>query len=318
LRSNQLKIVFMKNSDHQALHQALNKEELPPNWPLSEQAVRLLIPQFLLEKLKVHPLTQGLYPIAIGKYLNAKSHQMSRSEHHNYLLLYCINGSGQVQINKQLFTIKAGDIVLFPKGVEHSYQADKLQPWSIYWVHFDGQLAGDFAERLLMKMPKGIGHVGQLAGISSQFEQIMALSGRGYTATNVIHAVHVLQHMLSSLALQLRLSPSSEPDKLSIESIEAYMLENLDKDLTLEQLAHYCQLSKYHFSKKFKALTDHSPVQHFIHLKIENACFQLDRSSATIKSIAESLGYNDPYYFSRLFKKIIGLSPAQYRQSKHR
>ena len=51
-------------------------------------------------------------------------------------------------------------------------------------------------------------------------------------------------------------------------------------------------------------------------MKIQRACLQLDNSNETIKQIAENLGYGDPYYFSRLFKKMIGMSPKQYRDSR--
>ena len=91
------------------------------------------------------------------------------------------------------------------------------------------------------------------------------------------------------------------------------MRENLHQDLNLDTLAHYSQLSKFHFAKKFKELTDTSPIQYFINMKIQQACFQLDNTQETIKQIAASLGYHDPYYFSRLFKKMVGMSPKQYR-----
>ena len=52
-------------------------------------------------------------------------------------------------------------------------------------------------------------------------------------------------------------------------------------------------------------------------MKIQRACFELDNTRKTIKQIGETLGYNDPYYFSRIFKKMVGMSPKQYRDSGH-
>ncbi|HET8705548.1 MAG TPA: helix-turn-helix transcriptional regulator, partial [Pseudomonadales bacterium] len=75
-------------------------------------------------------------------------------------------------------------------------------------------------------------------------------------------------------------------------------------------------LSKFHFSKKYKALTGHSPIQHFIHLKMEQACYLLDISDQAVSLISQQLGYDDPHYFSRLFKKVIGVNPSQYRDAK--
>lgn len=187
----------------------------------------------------------------------------------------------------------------------------------VYWVEFSGDNAPLFSERLTMKMDDGYAHVGSFTNIFDDFDGLLALGQRGYTATNVIHAVHVLQQALSFLALQLRVSVFNNSSKFDLDAVETMMRNNLHQELSLDTLAHYAQLSKFHFAKKFKELTDSSPIQHFINMKIQKACVELDNSNATIKDIAESLGYGDPYYFSRLFKKIVGLSPKQYRASRY-
>jgi AraC-like DNA-binding protein len=184
-------------------------------------------------------------------------------------------------------------------------------------LNFKGDLANNFTERLLMKMDDGLAHVGNIDNVIQDFDNLLALGSRGYTATNVIHAVHVLQQTLSFLALQIRLTDFNNSSKFDINAVERLMRSNLHQELSLDTLAHYSQLSKFHFSKKFKELTDTSPIQHFINMKIQRACFELDNSSRTIKEISENLGYADPYYFSRLFKKSVGMSPKQYRDSGH-
>jgi AraC-like DNA-binding protein len=73
-------------------------------------------------------------------------------------------------------------------------------------------------------------------------------------------------------------------------------------------------LSRFHFIKKYKALTGTTPINHFIHLKIERACHLLDVTSKGVNEVAWALGYEDAYYFSRIFKKTMGISPSQYRR----
>lgn len=163
-------------------------------------------------------------------------------------------------------------------------------------------------------MKNGLENVGILNEIIKDLDTLLALGHRGYTATNVIHGVHLLQQVLSSLALQLRLTAFNQHSRFDLEAIETLMRDNIHHELNLDTLAHYCQLSKFHFAKKFKELTDTSPIQYFINMKIQKACYQLDNSDNTVKQIAESLGYSDPYYFSRLFKKVVGVSPKHYRK----
>ncbi|GLX79874.1 MmsAB operon regulatory protein [Thalassotalea insulae] len=280
-----------------------------------KQDIRLIIPLFLLRKLKEHTLTSGLYPISLGKYSQSGNYQISQQPDEQYSLIYCQFGQGNLHYKNKVRTINRGDLVLIPPHQMFSYQGKSKH--GVYWINFTGKLADDFAERLLMKMDDGLAHVGIQSNIIADFDYLLNLGSRGYTATNVIHAVHLLQQALSFLALQLRTSAFNKATNFDLEAIENLMRNNLHQELNLDVLAHYSQLSKFHFAKKFKELTDTSPIQHFINLKIQQACFQLDNSEQTIKSIAETLGYNDPYYFSRLFKKIVGMSPKQYRDSRH-
>jgi len=288
--------------------------------PISD--IRLTIPVFLLKKLKLHPLTLGLYPVSLGKSSQYKQDKIKQSTNKQHCLIYCHSGNGTLDYKDRIRDINRGDLVIISPDNDYKFQtvfnAHSHNTNAIYWINFEGTLANDFAERLLMKMDDGLAHVGIITSVLADFDSILALGRRGYTATNVIHAVHVLQQTLSNLALQLRLSSFNNSSKFNIEAVESLMRNNLHQELSLETLAHYSQLSTFHFARKFKELTDTSPIQHFISMKIQRACAQLDNSNETVKQIAESLGYNDPYYFSRLFKKMIGMSPKQYRASAHK
>ncbi|WP_206483960.1 AraC family transcriptional regulator [Thalassotalea sp. G2M2-11] len=296
-------------------HSYLNYSMNENNQLADEQDIRLVIPLFLLRKLKEHALTSGLYPISLGQYSRNNNYQISQRSNEQYCLIYCQVGQGKLHYKNKSRMVHRGDLVLIPPHQQFNYQGHNNN--GVYWINFTGKLADDFAERLLMKMDDGLAHVGIQSNIIADFDYLLDLGSRGYTATNVIHAVHLLQQALSFLALQLRASAFNKASNFDLEAIENLMRNNLHQELNLDVLAHYSQLSKFHFAKKFKDLTDTSPIQHFINLKIQHACFQLDNSEDTIKSIAESIGYNDPYYFSRLFKKVVGMSPKQYRDSRH-
>ena len=287
--------------------------------------IRLIIPVFLLNKLKVHPLTMGSYPITLGKFQN-KSYQINQKNTKSHWLLYSLTNGGILEYRQKTKVLKRGDLVIISPNESFKYKHNVLVSDShsvitnntMFWINFDGNLADSFAERLLMKMEDGVANVGVLSNITNDFDELLALGNRGYTATNVIHAVHLFQQTLSFLALQLRLVLfNNNSSTFNVNTVETLMQNNLHQELSLDALAHHCQLSKFHFSKKFKELTDTSPIQHFINMKIQKACFQLDNTEKTIKTIGEELGYNDPYYFSRLFKKVIGMSPKQYRESNH-
>ena len=94
------------------------------------------------------------------------------------------------------------------------------------------------------------------------------------------------------------------------------MKNNIDKRLTLNDLTIYNNLSKTQLIDILKEKTGYSPIDYFLRLKIQKACFNLDFTEMTISEIAEKIGYSDQYYFSRLFKKIMGMAPSDYRRVK--
>jgi transcriptional regulator GlxA family with amidase domain len=96
------------------------------------------------------------------------------------------------------------------------------------------------------------------------------------------------------------------------ETLE-YMHERISESVRLEDLARNAGLSTSHFSEMFRDETGQSPMAYFTHLRIRQACRLLDLTPKRIKTIAAETGYNDPYYFSRAFKKVMGLSPGKYR-----
>ena len=93
------------------------------------------------------------------------------------------------------------------------------------------------------------------------------------------------------------------------------MERHLNMPLSIEKLAAHSGLSVPYYSKLFRKQTNQSPMAYFIQLKIRRACELLDQTGSTVREIAAELGYDDPYYFSRIFKKVQGCSPAAYRNA---
>ncbi len=141
----------------------------------------------------------------------------------------------------------------------------------------------------------------------------------GYATSTLIYAAQSVQHILSLLLFRnrsLSIDSSRKNRRFAINATTEYMLHNVDQPLQLDEIAAQAGLSVSHFSELFRTQTGQSPIAYFIHLKIRHACRLLDLSQKTVKSIAFETGYRDPYYFSRVFKKVMGVSPGQYREIK--
>jgi AraC-like DNA-binding protein len=284
--------------------------QITSNWPLPAKGIRFLVPQFLQNWLQQSPLTLDLYPIALGYYPVAINHVMNRSSHDNHLLMYCTHGKGWVTAAGQSFQVTAGDVFCLPRGVAHSYGADNSDPWTIYWVHYNGALSHDYNQ--FLAGDSTVVQVGIQPRLRADFEALFSLRKAGYSSVEFVHGGCQLKQMLSYVAVLARRNLSNQ-GRFNLDDIEELMALHIHSSLDLASLAAQAQLSKYHFSRKFKQLTGHSPIQHFLHLKIQHACLLLDTSDNSIKQIAGEVGYSDAYYFSRLFKQVMGVSPSGYR-----
>jgi len=288
----------------------------PSQWPLPQNGIRFLTPAFMLNKLARHPLTRECYPTAMGFYPGADLHRMQRQRHDDNLLIYCVEGRGRASTENWRGLIGPGQVLLLPQGVAHQYEADADEPWTIYWVHFQGTSTAVFNQYLGDR--EGVPPVTQ-AGISPQlvahFRGLLAVHRTGYNTRAFINAANQLRHLLTHIALEMRQAKASNQDSFNLEAVQSVMLEHIGQPLDLDTLAAVANLSKYHFCTKYKALTGYSPIKHFLNMKMEHACHLLDSSQLSVKGVAAALGYDDQLYFSRQFSKTVGLSPRAYRRS---
>ena len=100
-----------------------------------------------------------------------------------------------------------------------------------------------------------------------------------------------------------------------VESAQKYIDDNFSKDISLDDISRMMNLSPYYFSKLFKEKTGENYVEYLTRIRIERAKEMLKSPDKTMKEICSEVGYSDPNYFSRIFKKVVGLPPTEYRET---
>lgn len=100
----------------------------------------------------------------------------------------------------------------------------------------------------------------------------------------------------------------------ALQEIATYIQNNIKTKITIDDLAHAANLHPNYLIRLFKRNYGMSPIHYINALKINLAKDELNYTDHAIGHIADSLGFNDIYYFSRLFKKLTGMSPKQYRK----
>jgi len=100
-----------------------------------------------------------------------------------------------------------------------------------------------------------------------------------------------------------------------IELAKEYIAEHAKSDLTLEKISEELSISQTHFSRIFKAHVGVSFVDYLTQVRIENAKELIKTSGMSFKQICFEVGFNDPNYFSKVFKKVVGITPGEYKRN---
>lgn len=119
-----------------------------------------------------------------------------------------------------------------------------------------------------------------------------------------------------SVACQNIMHKKSERSTSIIESAKEYIRLNYNKDISLDEISRRVNISPYYFSKIFKDDTKEGFVEYLTNVRIEKAKELLLESDYSMKEICSMVGYADPNYFSRSFKKNVGVTPTEYREGK--
>jgi two-component system response regulator YesN len=98
-----------------------------------------------------------------------------------------------------------------------------------------------------------------------------------------------------------------------IDRAKTWIKERYHQELSMEQAADYVNLNPFYFSKLFKKHVGETFIDYLTRLRINKAKDLISREELSLKEVCYEVGYNDPNYFSRVFKKVTGISPSEYR-----
>jgi len=274
----------------------------------------VVVPQPVWKRMEKHPLLQGLRVTAAGFFPKAKGHCISRSGGiPTHLLIVCLEGRGKVQTGSKEHSANPGDVFWLSSGAPHAYSSSEKDPWSILWVHFTGEESLSWRELIFERIDGEACNVPaeQLGSLS--LDRIHGILENGYSLLNLADSASALRHSLGML-VRLREQPgSTRSARLRVVASVEKLRSDWRHLHRIEELAMQAGVSPSHFSTLFRRETGHSPIDFLIRQKIQHAARLLTTTQEPIVSVSESVGYEDPFYFSRTFRKIMGCSPRDYR-----
>ncbi|WP_235296919.1 AraC family transcriptional regulator [Portibacter marinus] len=277
----------------------------------------LVIPKKTRKELKNNAMTAPFYITDIGQYPNAEHHMRERQHGaKQYIFIYCTGGEGWV-IERDLKTIVSpNQFIIIEKDAPHSYGASEEHPWTIFWIHFSGHLSEALYQRYAELNIKDT-EVPYMNERIEVFDQIFEVLSDHYRAKNLEYACLLALHFISSFIFNNEDRNSNNFKKNTLtQDIIAYLREHIDKSLRAEDLAQKFHYSTSHILSTFKKSTGYPLFKFFNMKKVQKACEYLNYTDLSIKEISFKLGFQDPLYFSRLFKSQMGVSPRKYRKEQ--
>ncbi|MBK1875948.1 AraC family transcriptional regulator [Pelagicoccus mobilis] len=261
------------------------------------------------------PITQDLLCTRAGHHQAVYSHYLNRpSGTENTVFIFCTRGRGWLELDGQAWPVEENDAFIVPPHTSHKYGSDPDDPWAPYWVHLQGKQAPAFQELITPSSAPPVIHLPHAQEVTLSLEQLIKAMSRVHTFVNVLAATGELSRLLTLIQFRMRtIEPRSRSAEENLDNTIEFMQQSISQKLTLQNLAKVANMSPNHFGALFLKRFNSTPIDYFNRLKIQRACELLTTTKLPVGEIADQLGYSDSFYFSRLFKKTIGVSPRGYR-----
>lgn len=231
-----------------------------------------------------------------------------RNYSNHYTLAIALTGKAFYKGEKNSFTAEKGDILFFKKGEIHSAKSSQENPWSFISVAFDCMSLSQ------QSFLQGIPTVNK----SLFFENYELLFKELYQTWEArkngfkLKCRGLICNLLYLIIKDISKSQTKSSTHSDIAKIKTLLSENYDKNYTVQELSAIANLSPSHFRLLFKKQVGETTTQYHNKIKIIKACELIDSGILSVTEIAYSIGFDDIYYFSRLFKKTTGITPSVY------
>jgi len=234
----------------------------------------------------------------------------------DYQLVYVTKGRGVFETGQVTHVVVPGSVmVLFP-GVRHVYKPDFEVGWTEYWVGFRGAYADTLRKQGFLTPRKPLYEVGLQNSLLAIYGRIFELVETQQPLYQIRASSLVLTLIAEVLSHERKTLQHSSSEGL-VEKAKFFMEENIDRAVNVEGMAGLLGVSPSQLNAVFKSYTAMTPHQYFISIKIRKAKELLETGALPVKEIAARLGFDDQYYFSRLFHKKTGIAPSRWSAFVH-
>jgi AraC-like DNA-binding protein len=252
------------------------------------------------------PLTRRLLVLFAS---TGTGHYVDRPEGAPFAIVQpCVSGEGWVRIDGVTHTVSRGQALVIPADVPHVYGPGP-EPWTNWGCTVVGTEVPDFLDVMGVDRSRPVLAIKDLERAIALLDEIVSCYEGNISPAKILQASGAAWRLMTQLSVD-RYSPG-RGDPLA--RAMAYIEERLDAQLSLSELATLVGLSTSHLGALFRESTGGGVLAYQAGLRMTKARRLLDSTTWSVSEISRAVGYRDPYYFSRYFHELHGMSPRDFR-----
>lgn len=234
----------------------------------------------------------------------------------DWQLLYIASGKAHFYFGDMDVLVPAGHMVLFQPRQEQRYEYFGKDKPEVYWVHFTGSDVKNILRKYGIPLDENVFYCGSASTYAYLFKEMIAELQTCRVGYEELLSMYLHQiFLLVQRSRQEKRPAVSTRIQEEMELARRYFQEHYNEELSIEEYALSRNMSVSWFLRNFKQTYMKSPMQYILNIRMNNAVSLLESTDYNVTEIAAIVGYDNPLYFSRIFKKQRGLSPSDYRKS---
>lgn len=243
---------------------------------------------------------------------NGEYYWNNQNRQEGFLFQYTLSGSGTLETEEGIFTVKKGEGFFLRMPGNESYYFDEESnqaPWEFVYLMFSGRSVLPYYQYILS-------HAGKVVSIPSHHPAVKQLMDLYFQARNGLlqNAFMAEKETFRFLCDLCGTSGAEERHSSLTDRAKAYMERNFDRPITLSGAAGDLGVSQSHLSREFVKYTGEQPIRYLTKVRLEHAIKLLHSTDMRLEEISASCGFSDSNYFSKVFKKYMKASPGELRK----
>ena len=234
--------------------------------------------------------------------------------HSRHELYYLAKGKTKYLIGEEIYTVEEGNVVFIPKGLYHMTDSGGCNVERYLLAFDENTFDADTAVILkelcacrLISIP--MNRTEGLDALFASLERSMSADGEISEAVKKIHVLSILSYICRH---KRKYEPIISEDEKIVHAISEYISQHYSEDISLSMLAKHFSISESHLSRKFKTISGVGINEFITLVRIMNSERLLREGGRSITEVSALSGFNDPNYFSAVFKKIKGITPLKF------